>query len=84
MASAGIYNVVDDEPAELREWLPGVAALLGAPKPLRLPGWLVRIAAGPFALTMMTEMRGASNARARDELDWAPIHPSWREGFGAY
>jgi nucleoside-diphosphate-sugar epimerase len=78
----GAYNVVDDEPAPVAEWLPAYAAALGAPPPRRLPGWLVRLAAGPYALYTMTELRGASNARARERLGWAPQLSSWRQGFG--
>ena len=78
----GAYNVVDDEPAPVAEWLPAYAAALGAPQPRHLPGWLVRLAAGPYALYTMTELRGASNARARERLGWAPQLSSWRQGFG--
>jgi nucleoside-diphosphate-sugar epimerase len=74
----GIYNVVDDAPAPVSEWLPALAASVGAPPPRRLPGWLVRLAAGPQAHSMMTRVRGASNAKARRELGWAPDH-TWRE-----
>jgi 2-alkyl-3-oxoalkanoate reductase len=77
----GIYNVVDDEPAPARDWLPALAAAAGAKPPRRLPRWLARLAAGEALTAMMTESRGASNAKARRELDWAPAHPSWREGF---
>ncbi len=77
----GIYNVVDDEPARVSEWLPELADALGAPAPRRVPGWVGRLAAGPHGLAMMTDIRGASNAKARRELGWEPRHPSWREGF---
>jgi 2-alkyl-3-oxoalkanoate reductase len=77
----GIYNVVDDEPAPVRDWLPALAAAAGAKPPRRLPRWLARLAAGEALTAMMTESRGASNAKARGELDWAPAHPTWREGF---
>jgi nucleoside-diphosphate-sugar epimerase len=77
----GIYNVVDDDPAPVREWLPALAAAAGAKPPRRLPRWLARVAAGRGVTTMMTECRGASNEKARRELGWAPAHPSWREGF---
>jgi nucleoside-diphosphate-sugar epimerase len=77
----GIYNVVDDEPAPVREWLPAAAAALGARKPMRLPRWLGRIAAGEAAVVMMTDVRGASNAKAKRELGWHPRHASWRQGF---
>ena len=78
----GAYNIVDDEPAPVSEWLPAYAAALGAPAPRRLPGWLVRLAAGRYAQYTMTELRGASNARARERLGWAPQLSSWRQGFG--
>jgi nucleoside-diphosphate-sugar epimerase len=74
----GIYNVVDDVPAPISEWLPAIAASLGAPPPRRLPGWLVRLAAGPQAHSMMTRVRGAANAKAKRELGWTPAH-TWRE-----
>jgi nucleoside-diphosphate-sugar epimerase len=77
----GIYNIVDDEPAPVREWLPAAAAALGARKPMRLPRWLGRIAAGEAAVVMMTDVRGASNAKAKRELGWHPRHASWRQGF---
>jgi len=79
----GIYNVVDDDPAPAREWLPALATAAGAPPPRRIPRWLARIAAGGAITTMMTESRGASNAKARSELGWTPAHPSWRQGFPA-
>ena len=77
----GIYNVVDDEPAPLREWLPVLASVLGAKPPRRIPRWLGRLAAGEAATLMMTEVRGASNAKAKRELGWQPRYPSWRQGF---
>jgi nucleoside-diphosphate-sugar epimerase len=77
----GIYNVVDDEPAPVREWLPALAAALGARKPMRLPRWLGRLAAGEAGVVMMTEVRGASNAKAKRELGWHPRYASWRQGF---
>jgi len=79
--SPGIYNIVDDEPAPLREWLPFYAEALGAKRPLRVPTFLARIFGGPFATAMATELRGASNAKARRELGWQPGYPSWRQGF---
>jgi 2-alkyl-3-oxoalkanoate reductase len=79
--SPGIYNVVDDEPAPVREWVPALASALGAKPPRHLPRWLGRLAAGEAAAVMMTEIRGASNAKARRELGWRPRYPSWREGF---
>jgi 2-alkyl-3-oxoalkanoate reductase len=78
-----IYNIVDDEPAPTREWLPYLAKTLGAKPPRHVPAWLARIAASPAAVMMMTESRGASNAKAKAELGWTPRHPSWREGFAA-
>jgi nucleoside-diphosphate-sugar epimerase len=77
----GIYNVVDDEPAPVAEWLPAAAAAAGAPAPRRVPRWVGRILAGDVAAVMMTEVRGASNAKAKRELGWTPAHPSWRTGF---
>lgn len=77
----GIYNVVDDEPARLRDWLPVYADAIGARRPLRVPRWVVRAAAGAFVAEAATEMRGATNERARRELGWSPALPSWRDGF---
>ena len=77
----GIYNVVDDEPAPVRDWLPVLAAAAGAKPPRRLPRWLARLAAGEALTTMATEIRGASNAKAKRELGWRPAHASWRAGF---
>jgi nucleoside-diphosphate-sugar epimerase len=77
----GIYNVVDDEPAPVREWAPALAAAVGAKPPRRVPVWLGRLAAGEIGVRMMTEIRGVSNAKARAELDWVPRRRSWREGF---
>jgi nucleoside-diphosphate-sugar epimerase len=75
---AGIYNIVDDAPAPVAELLPGLAAAFGAPPPRRLPGWLTRLAVGPQGFSMMTQVRGASNAKAKRELGWQPAH-TWRE-----
>ncbi len=77
----GIYNVVDDEPAPVSEWLPGLAAAIGASKPFRVPRWLGQLAVGEAGIAMMTEIRGASNAKAKRELGWQPRHASWRQGF---
>jgi nucleoside-diphosphate-sugar epimerase len=77
----GIYNVVDDEPAAVNEWLPEVARRIGAKPPRSVPRWLGRLLAGEAATAMMTEVRGASNEKAKRELGWAPAHPSWREGI---
>ena len=76
-----IYNIVDDEPTPSRIFIPAIAEALGAPAPLRIPAWLGRLLAGDVAVTMMTEGRGSSNAKAKRELDWQPIWPSWRDGF---
>jgi len=77
----GAYNVVDDEPAALSEWAPAFAQAVGAKKPRRVPVWLARLAAGPAAAEMTTAQRGASNAKAKRELDWQLRYPSWRQGF---
>jgi nucleoside-diphosphate-sugar epimerase len=77
----GIYHITDDEPAPFAEWLPGLAAALGARPPRRVPRWVGRLLAGQAAAVMMTEGRGASNAKARQELGWQPAYPSWRQGF---
>jgi nucleoside-diphosphate-sugar epimerase len=77
----GIYNIVDDEPAPVAEWLPAVAGAVGAKPPHRVPRTLGRLLAGEAAALMMTEVRGASNAKAKRELGWRPRHPSWRDGF---
>jgi nucleoside-diphosphate-sugar epimerase len=79
--SRGIYNVVDDDPAPVAEWLPALAHTLGAKKPVRVPRFIGRLFAGQAGVVMMTELRGASNAKAKRELAWRPAHPSWREGF---
>ena len=76
-----IYNIVDDEPAEVSEWLPALAALLGARPPIRVPAWLGRLFAGEHLVSMMTEVGAGSNAKARQDLGWQPAHPSWRRGF---
>jgi nucleoside-diphosphate-sugar epimerase len=77
----GVYNVVDDEPARVAEWLPALAETVGAKKPMRVPRFIGRLLAGEVAAVMMTEARGASNAKAKRELAWRPAHPSWRQGF---
>jgi nucleoside-diphosphate-sugar epimerase len=79
----GIYNIVDDDPAPVREWLPVLASVLGARPPRHVPRWLARLIAGQGAVVMGTEARGASNAKAKRELDWTPRHATWREGFAA-
>ena len=77
----GIYNIVDDEPALVREWLPVLASALDAKPPRRIPRWLGRLAAGETATLMMTDVRGASNEKAKRELGWQPRYASWRQGF---
>jgi 2-alkyl-3-oxoalkanoate reductase len=77
----GIYNVVDDEPAPVREWLPVLAGALGAKPPRHIPRWLARLAAGEMATRMMTDAQGASNEKAKRELGWQLRYPSWRQGF---
>jgi nucleoside-diphosphate-sugar epimerase len=78
---AGVYNIVDDDPAPVSEWLPHLATLLRAKPPRRVPAWIGRLAAGEVGVAMMTQSRGSSNAKARRELGWEPAHPSWRSGF---
>jgi nucleoside-diphosphate-sugar epimerase len=77
----GIYNIVDDDPAPMREWLPAYAEAIGAKPPRRVPRFLARLVAGEWAVGMATDLRGASNARAKAELGWAPRYSSWRQGF---
>ncbi|MEV4201979.1 NAD-dependent epimerase/dehydratase family protein [Micromonospora globbae] len=77
----GIYNIVDDDPAPVAEWLPELAAMLGAKKPLRVPRFVGRLAAGEAGVVLMTELRGASNAKAKRELGWYPKHRTWRRGL---
>jgi nucleoside-diphosphate-sugar epimerase len=77
----GVFNIVDDEPAPASEWLPHLAACTGAKRPMRVPKWLARLLAGDVAVTMMTEGRGFSNAKAKRELGWELRYPSWRQGF---
>jgi nucleoside-diphosphate-sugar epimerase len=79
----GAYNIVDDDPAPVAEWLPTLARTLGAKKPLRVPRFIGRLFAGEVGVMMMCELRGASNAKAERELAWHPAHPSWRQGFAA-
>ncbi|MGH3079549.1 MAG: NAD-dependent epimerase/dehydratase family protein, partial [Gaiellaceae bacterium] len=76
-----IYNIVDDEPAPVREWLPVLADVLGAKPPRHVPIWLAKMLAGEVAVMLGTEARGASNARVKRELGWTPRYPSWRQGF---
>ncbi len=79
----GVFNIVDDEPATVDEWLPVLAAARGGRKPRRIPSWLARPMAGAYGVAFMTDLRGASNARAKAELGWTPQVPSWRQGFGS-
>jgi len=76
----GIYNIVDDDPALMRDWIPAFCAEVGAPRPMRIPVWLAVLLAGRMA-AFFEDARGASNAKAKRELGWTPSHPSWREGF---
>jgi nucleoside-diphosphate-sugar epimerase len=78
---SGIYNVADDEPAPVAEWLPYLADVVGAKPPRRVPVWLARIAAGEVGVSMLTQIRGSSNAKAKAELGWAPKWSTWRDGF---
>jgi nucleoside-diphosphate-sugar epimerase len=77
----GVYNVVDDDPAPMRDWLPLFADVLGAKPPRRVPLWLARLVAGRATVGMTAAMRGATNAKAKRELGWEPRYPSWRQGF---
>ena len=81
--SRGVYNVVDDDPAPVADWLPALAQTLGAKKPMRVPRLIGRLFAGEVGTMMMTELRGASNAKAKREFQWRPAHSSWRQGFAA-
>jgi nucleoside-diphosphate-sugar epimerase len=81
--AAGVFNIVDDEPAQARDWLPYLAECAGAKPPMRVPVWLARMLAGDQAVVMMTEGRAFSNAKAKRELGWHLIYPSWRQGFRA-
>jgi nucleoside-diphosphate-sugar epimerase len=78
-----VFNIVDDDPAPVRDWLPVLAQALGAGPPRHAPAWLARLLAGPAAVILATQARGAANARARRELGWTPRYPSWRQGFPA-
>jgi nucleoside-diphosphate-sugar epimerase len=79
--SPGIYNVVDDDPAPVADWLPYLAEAVGAKPPRRFPVWIGRLAAGEVGVSMMTQVRGSSNAKAKRELQWQPVWKSWRQGF---
>jgi nucleoside-diphosphate-sugar epimerase len=78
-----LYNIVDDDPAPAREWIPVMAEALGAKPPRRFPVWLARMFAGEVGVMLGTDARGASNVKAKDELGWTPLYPSWRQGFTA-
>jgi len=80
----GLYNVVDDEPATVAEWVPYLASCLNAKPPMRAPAWLGRLLGGEMIVSWMTEGRGASNEKAKRELGWTPKYPSWRDGFPAW
>ena len=80
---SGVYNIVDDDPAPVAEWLPELARLAGGPPPRRVPAWVGWLAGGDGLVRMMTSVRGSSNAKARAELGWVPRYPSWRQGFAA-
>jgi nucleoside-diphosphate-sugar epimerase len=77
----GIYNIVDDDPAPVAEWLPELARIVGAKPPMRVPAWLAKPLIGEHGVSLMTKVRGSSNAKAKRELGWEPKYPSWREGF---
>ncbi|MEO5981352.1 MAG: NAD(P)-dependent oxidoreductase [Pedococcus sp.] len=77
----GVYNIVDDEPAKVADWLPALAATLGARRPMHVPRFVGRVLTGEVGAVMMTDLRGASNAKAKRELGWTPSRPSWRQGF---
>jgi len=79
----GVFNVVDDDPAPMSEWLPYLAKQIGAPQPRRAPALLARLAVGPWGVAFMTRLRGADNARVKRILGWQPMYPSWRAGFTA-
>jgi nucleoside-diphosphate-sugar epimerase len=79
--SPGVYNITDDDPAPVADWLPYLAESVGANPPMRVPRWLGRLMAGAVPVRWMTEGRGSSNAKAKRDLDWQPVWPSWRQGF---
>lgn len=79
--AAGVYNVSDNEPVAVAQWVPEVARIVGAPAPRRVPAWLGRLLIGEVGISMMTQIRGTSSAKAQRELGWKPIWPSWRDGF---
>ncbi|HEV2894215.1 MAG TPA: NAD(P)-dependent oxidoreductase, partial [Actinomycetota bacterium] len=77
----GLYQVVDDDPAPVSDWLPALAAAAGARPPRRVPVWLARLLGGEHGVVLMNEVRGAANDKAKRELGWRPAYPSWRQGF---
>jgi 2-alkyl-3-oxoalkanoate reductase len=77
----GIYNIADDDPAPVCDWLPELARIVGAKPPLRIPAWMGRLIIGEHGVVMMTDTRGASNQKAKRELGWRPVWPTWRDGF---
>jgi nucleoside-diphosphate-sugar epimerase len=79
--AGNIYNIVDDDPAQVSDWLPALAKVLGARPPHRVPAWIARFLAGEHMVVMMTQVKAASNGKAREALGWQPLHPSWRQGF---
>ena len=79
--ASGIYNIVDDDPAPVRDWLPALADMIGAKPPRHIPSWLARLLVGEHMVVLMTDVRAGSNAKARRELGWRPAHASWRQGF---
>jgi 2-alkyl-3-oxoalkanoate reductase len=79
----GIYNIVDDDPAEVAQWLPALAAAVGAKPPFHVPAWIARFMIGQAGISMMTRVRGSSNAKAKRVLGWKPRYPTWRDGFRA-
>ena len=81
-ARAGVFNIVDDDPAPMREWLPELAKLLGAPPPKRVAAWMARMAVGEYGVAYMTSLRGSSNRRAKEAFGWQPSRSTWQRGFG--
>ena len=81
--ATGVFNVVDDEPAPMRDWLPAFAHAIDAPRPSHMPSWLARLAAGKLAVQMSTSMPGATNTKAKAEIGWRPTYSTWRDGFRA-
>ena len=79
--ATGVFNIVDDEPAEVRVWLPALAEAIGAPPPRHVPTWFARLLIGESGVSMMTQIRGSSNAKAKRVLNWQPKYASWRDGF---